>query len=78
MKSDGNCGYYAIISQIIPNYFRGNILVPEKDIPLFAKKVVNELREKVLQYNKNKLNNYDGEFISDNYKIEKKRLASTK
>jgi hypothetical protein len=47
-------------------------LAPGKDIPPFAKKVVNELREKVLQYNKNKLNNYNGEFNSDNYKTKKK------
>jgi hypothetical protein len=38
MKSDCNCGYYAIISQSVPSRFGGNILTPVKDIPQFTKK----------------------------------------
>jgi hypothetical protein len=44
MKSYGNCGYNAVISQILPKYFGGNILGPGKDIPEYAKKLIYEMR----------------------------------
>jgi hypothetical protein len=53
MKSDGNCRYYAIISQTMSDYFGGNILGPGKEIPEYAKKIIYVMRESVLLYYKN-------------------------
>jgi hypothetical protein len=72
MKSDGICGFYVIISQIIPKYFGGNILRPGKDIPEYAKKLIYEMRGSVLQYY-NKINESDYRndcFYLDLYNIE--------
>jgi hypothetical protein len=33
MQVDGNDGYYAIISQPIPNLYVGNVLHPQSEIP---------------------------------------------
>jgi hypothetical protein len=72
LKSDGNCGYYAIISQIMPKDFGGNILGPGKDISEYAKKIIYEIRGSVLQYyNKINENNYHNDcFYLDLYNIE--------
>jgi hypothetical protein len=72
MKSDGNCGYYAIISQTMSNHFDGNILGPGKNIPEYAKKIIYVIRERVLQYfNKiNDNNRRKGCFYLELYNIE--------
>jgi hypothetical protein len=65
MKSDGNCGYYAIISQILSKIFGGNIFGPRKDIPKYIKKIIYEIRGSILQYyNKiNEINRHNDFFI---------------
>jgi hypothetical protein len=71
MKGDCNCGYYAIISQIRPNFWRKHSWSLKRYFRI-CKKIIYEISGKVLQYN-NKINenNYREDFFSlENFNIE--------
>jgi hypothetical protein len=71
MKRNNNYKYFAILSQIMLNYFGGNILGPGKEIPEYVKKKIYLIRESVLQYF-NKIN--DNNRCNDFYYLESYKI----
>jgi hypothetical protein len=59
MKNEENCGYYAIMSQAIPEDYGGNFFGPQIEIPDDEKKFVNVLKTKVRKFNEIHLNNQE-------------------